>query len=85
MHTPLRSVATLAGQRRRHGAGTGCRSGESRLTWNVQGPQGAPGCQGPASPQTMTNAVVNHDGSMAASGVPAGAPLTVTRDAPCSW
>lgn len=113
MHTPLRSVTTLAfacmalvagtapavaadttvsacvgkatGVMRYTDAGTGCRSGESLLTWNVQGPQGAPGPQGPAGPQTMINAVVNPDGSLAASGVPAGATLTVTRNAPGSF
>lgn len=72
-------VGKATGVMRVTDAGTGCRSGETLLTWNVQGPQG------PAGPQTMINAVVNHDGSLAASGVPAGAPLTVTRDAPCSW
>lgn len=69
-------------------AGTGCRSGETLVTWNVQGPQGVPGPQGPQGPtggQTMINAVVNHDGSIAASAVPPGATLTVARVAAGSF
>ena len=72
-------VGKATGVMRVTDAGTGCRSGETLLTWNVQGPQG------PAGPQTMINAVVNHDGSLAAAGVPAGATLTVTRIAPGSF
>ena len=78
--TTLRAcIGKQTGVMRYTDAGTGCRSGESLVTWNVQGPQG------PAGPQTMINAVVNHDGSLAAAGIPAGATLTVTRVAPGSF
>lgn len=81
-------VGKQTGVMRLTDAGTGCRSGESLVTWNVQGPQGTPGtpgAQGPAGPQTLINAVVNHDGSLAAAGLPTGATLTVTRVAPGSF
>lgn len=78
-------VGKATGVMRLTDAGTGCRSGEQLVTWNTEGPQGAPGPQGPAGTQTLINAVVNHDGSLAAAGVPAGATLTVTRLSPGSF
>lgn len=66
-------------------AGTGCRSGESLVTWNVQGPQGpqgAPGPQGPAGSQTLLSAVVLGDGTIQVVNKPQGATFTVARTAP---
>ncbi len=35
---------------------TGCKSGETSLAWNVQGPAGADGPQGPAGPAGISAA-----------------------------
>lgn len=51
----------------------------------LPGAPGAQGPQGPAGPQTMINAVINSDGSLAALGKPAGATLTITRVGPGSF
>lgn len=81
-------IGKATGTMRLADPGGACRNGESPVTWNVQGPQGAQGPQGPqgpAGPQTLINAVVNSDGSLVASGVPANATLTVTRVGPGSF
>lgn len=72
-------IGKATGVMRLTDAGTGCRSGEQLVTWNIQGPQG------PAGGQTTLNAVVNHDGSLAAASTPPGATLTVTRIGPGSF
>lgn len=75
-------VAKATGTMRLADPNNPCRNGESPVSWNIQGPQGP---QGPAGGQTMINAVINSDGSLAASGVPPGATLTVTRLSPGSF
>ena len=44
--TAGQSEISCQGVRRLIDAGGTCRSGESLVTWNIQGPQGAPGAQG---------------------------------------
>lgn len=62
-------------------AGT-CRSGETPVSWNVQGPQGP---QGPAGPQTFMSAVVLASGTIQVLNKPAGSTFTVTRTAPGNY
>jgi hypothetical protein len=49
----IHACADARGTLRMVDPGTGCASGESRVTWSVQGPQGAPGPAGPAGAQGL--------------------------------
>lgn len=72
-------------------AGTACRSGETPVSWNVQGPQGPVGPAGPAGPQGPTGtqavlaAAVLPDGSVQALTAPTGATFTITRTGPGAY
>lgn len=66
-------------------AGATCRTGETLVSWNVQGlpgPQGAQGPageKGPAGPQFSLAASIRGDGTVEALTAPPGASLTVSR------
>ena len=71
--------------------GGSCRSGETALSWNVQGPTGPAGPagpqgpQGPAGPGLSISAVVSPDGSFQVLNLAPGSSLTVTRTGVGAW
>lgn len=63
-------------------AGTTCRTGETLVSWNVQGqqgPAGETGPAGPAGPQFSLAASIRGDGTVEVLTAPPGASLTVAR------
>jgi hypothetical protein len=63
----ISACVSKTGQIRLVGAGETCKSNESPLSWNIQGPQGPQGLQGPAGPTGATGAT-GTPGAVGAAG-----------------